>query len=323
MLGPLEDALADADARPANRERPRDRASQRAAAAQAREHAARLLAHRGRARRRRRYEPTDLAGAHRGPGERASARRWSAPGLELVVDCAAAAPSRSTSTATCGRRSSSTCSPTRSSSRSRATIAVVAARGGEHAVARGARHAASASPPAELPRLFERFHRVEGARRARTKAPASAWRWCRSSCGCTAARSRVESELGRGTHVHRAHPARRARTSRAEQVARRRRAAGARSRVAHAVRRGGAALAARARRTGAADAADAAHGGDDRGRRTSGARASWSPTTTPTCATTSSRLLRARGWDVDAGGRRTGRARRRAGGAAGPRASAT
>ena len=53
MLGPLEDALAAPDGlSAANRERLRARAPQRAAAAQAGEHAARLLAHRGRPHRR-------------------------------------------------------------------------------------------------------------------------------------------------------------------------------------------------------------------------------------------------------------------------------
>lgn len=42
----------------------------------------------------------------------------------------------------------------------------------------------------ELPRLFERFHRVEGARAAVSKARASAWPWSRNWSGCTAATSR-------------------------------------------------------------------------------------------------------------------------------------
>ena len=57
-------------------------------------------------------------------------------------------------------------------------------------------------PEAELPRVFERFHRVEGARRGRTKAPASASRWSRSWSGCTAARSRVESDGRAGHDLH-------------------------------------------------------------------------------------------------------------------------
>ena len=44
----------------------------------------------------------------------------------------------------------------------------------------GARHRHRHSGRAELPQLFERFHRVEGARGRSTRAAASAWRWCRS-----------------------------------------------------------------------------------------------------------------------------------------------
>ena len=32
----------------------------------------------------------------------------------------------------------------------------------------------------EMPRLFERFHRIESARRAPTRAAASDWPWCRN-----------------------------------------------------------------------------------------------------------------------------------------------
>ena len=68
-------------------------------------------------------------------------------------------------------------------------------------------------PADELPQLFERFHRVRGARgaqprglrhRARAGAP--------SSRRCTAARSSVTSRVGRGQDLHGAHPARRATT---------------------------------------------------------------------------------------------------------------
>ena len=45
-------------------------------------------------------------------------------------------------------------------------------------------------PEAELPRIFERFHRVEGARAGGlSRGAASASPWSRSSCDSTAERS--------------------------------------------------------------------------------------------------------------------------------------
>ena len=80
MLGPLEDALADAEG--LSRREPRAaraRAPQRAAAAQARQHAARLLAHRGRPHRGlvRADRPRDADGAS---SRASSARPSSGPG---------------------------------------------------------------------------------------------------------------------------------------------------------------------------------------------------------------------------------------------------
>ena len=94
-------------------------AAQRPAPAQAREHAARFLAHRGRARSGVAIEPTDLAAL---TADLASIFRSACEraGLRLVVDCPPLGRGARTSTARCGRRSSSTCSRTRSSSRSRA-----------------------------------------------------------------------------------------------------------------------------------------------------------------------------------------------------------
>ena len=71
MLGPLEDALADRDARArrAQRERARAGAPQQPAAAQARQHAARLLPPRGRPDAGR-FEPHRSRRAHRRAGER-------------------------------------------------------------------------------------------------------------------------------------------------------------------------------------------------------------------------------------------------------------
>ena len=57
-------------------------------------------------------------------------------------------------------------------------------------------------PSEELPRMFERFHRIELNRGELTKARASAWRSCRNSSNSTVARSRGQ-RARRGKHVHR------------------------------------------------------------------------------------------------------------------------
>ena len=64
-------------------------------------------------------------------------------------------------------------------------------------------------PADELPRLFERFHRVAGARGPHaSRAAASGWRWCRSWSGCTAARSRSRARSGAGSTFTRHAPVR-------------------------------------------------------------------------------------------------------------------
>ena len=131
-------------------------------------------------------------------------------------------------------------------------------------------------PEDELPRLFERFHRVAARAAAATRAAASGSRSWTSSPSCTAARSSVASTRGRGQHVPRraagrAHePARRARRRRRPRRA--------------------------AQRDGFAQ--EAQHWGEERTdrRRPRPARAGRrcsSSTTTPTCGSTSRRLLEA------------------------------
>ena len=79
-------------------------------------------------------------------------------------------------------------------------IAVRAARDRDRTRrARGDRHRRRASPRRELPRIFERFHRVPGATGAPTRARASASRWCTSSSSSTAAGRGARASSGEGT----------------------------------------------------------------------------------------------------------------------------
>ena len=103
------------------------------------------------------------------------------------------------SIATCGRRSSSTCCPTPSSSPSRAG-SPVSLRHAATASALTVRDtgvgipgARAAAPVRALPP-----HRGRAGPHA-SKAAASGWRWCRNWCGCTAARSRRTARYGKGT----------------------------------------------------------------------------------------------------------------------------
>ena len=108
MLGPLERSCRrpSASVAGAAAAAARGRAPQRPAAAQARQHPARLRAHRGRPRAGV-VQPTDLAAL---TADLASTFRSACEraGLRLEVDCPPLA-GRSTSTTRCGRRSSSTC----------------------------------------------------------------------------------------------------------------------------------------------------------------------------------------------------------------------
>ena len=118
MLGPLEERCPSS-ARPSPTARALELAHRNALRLlRARQLAARLLAHRGRARRGE-LSSRSISPPDRRARQHLRARRSKARGFASSSMCPLSA-SRSLSIATCGRRSSSTSSPTRSSSRSRA-----------------------------------------------------------------------------------------------------------------------------------------------------------------------------------------------------------
>ena len=311
---------ADADARPARgalRRRPRAppaareqldaRPPQRAAPAEAGQHAARLLAHRGGPR---------AGHASSRPTSPRSPRSWPASfrsaieraGLRFDGRLPAAAASRSTSTATCGRRSSSTCSPTRSSSRSRAAIAVAPAALDGDAAVLAVRDTGTGIPADELPRLFERFHRVEGAR-GRTHEGghrAGAGQELVQLHGGTIA---VESELGAGTPSPSASRCGTRPPAGRPRARRRRRGAGSAPR--RRLRRGGAALASRGatrsprRRRRAARSAPSRHGIVRRRRQRRHARLRAAGCSSARYAGRGGRRRRRRRWRRSARGRPT------------------
>ena len=200
------------------------------------------------------YEPVDLACVHRGARRNVSARRSSAPASRSGWT---APGSRSPSTwiATCGRRSSSTCSPTRSSTRSRERSRVSVRRSAQRVRARGARHRRRHPGRRSCPIFSSGSIACRTRARGPTRAPASGWHWCRSSSGCTAARSRSRARrMSARRSRSRFRPARRTCRRSTSSAGHAPRAVGGRGR---AVCRGGAALAARCaagRRRGPASA---------------------------------------------------------------------
>ena len=203
MLGPLEDALADREAALAPAQRERLEVAHRNACACSSWSTRCSTSRASRRAACRRVVRADRPAPRSPPSSPApSARPSSAPGSGSR-STARRSPSRSSSTARCGRRSSSTCSRTRSSSPSRAASRCAAGRRGSQARARRSQDTGIGIPAGELPRLFERFHRVE--RRA-GRHPRGHRHRPRAGAGAGPAARRQHrrrpSTLGEGTTLH-------------------------------------------------------------------------------------------------------------------------
>ena len=150
-------------------------------------------------------------------------------------------------------------------------IAVSLAATRDHFELDGARHRHRHSRPTSCRACSSASTASRTRAAAATRAAASASRWCRSWCSCTAARSRWRATLGKGTAFTVTIPKGRAHLP-AERVKGAARDAGGGRLARRRVCRGGARL--------------AAGGATRRSNRQRPGRACWSPTTTPTCAST-------------------------------------
>ena len=211
-----------------------------------------------------------------------SGPRWSGPGWPTRWT-ARPCPTRSTSTRRCGRRSFSTCSATRSSSPSKAASASRCGPTATQAVLRIADTGVGVAAD-EMPRLFERFHRIPNARSRSNEGSGIGLALVRELVGLHGGTITADEHRGIRDRVH--HPA----PVRPRPPARQSR--GRRGRAQHGLRGGrpvpgrGAALAARKVFPPSAPCPRPRPRPPRPGRTPVARPGSWSPTTTPTCAST-------------------------------------
>ena len=198
MLGPVEDALAEPDGElpPTAAGAAGGRPPQRAAAPAARQHAAGLLPHRGRAGAGvlRADRPRRL---HRRPRQQLPLGvREGRAGTDGRLP--AAWRSRCSWTGRCGRRSSSTSLSNAFKFTFEGGIAVTVRQAGRVGGLAGAGHR-HGHPAEEMPRLFERFHRVENARGRTHEGSGIGLALVQELVRLHGGSITAESEVGRGT----------------------------------------------------------------------------------------------------------------------------
>ena len=235
-----------------------------------------------------------------------SARRCERAGLRLVVDCPPLARAGV-------RRPRHVGEDRPQPALQRVQVHVRGRDRGRAACTRAARSSSRCATPASDPggraaAVFERFHRVEGARGAHARGHRHRPRARAGAGRLHGGESRVESALGAGSTLHAS------RSRWARRICRPSASARARAHSASALRRrrlrrGGAALAARATRDAPAPTTSETRPRRPARRRDADAApASCSPTTTPTCASTCA-ACSAQRYDVEAVADGDGRAR--------------